>query len=63
MVLFVEILKWYSVIFVCIIEFILLYNVLAAATKKETIWQTILGIFLYLPLLFLTIWALGHGFY
>lgn len=63
MELFVEILKWYSIVFMSIVELIFIYNTFSASAKGEKYWQFVAGAFLYAPVLWLAVWALGHGWY
>ena len=63
MEVFVEILKWYSVILLSIMEFVFIYNIIRALVTKEDRAQYIISFFLYAPVFMLAIWALGHGWY
>jgi hypothetical protein len=61
----VEFLKWYSIILVSMVEIAFIYNLIKAVMEKEKkdIIVGVLAILFYLPLLFLCVWAMGHGYY
>lgn len=58
---FIEFIKYYSMVLVCLMEIVLIYNFLVLLVNKKSSWLSFISIIIYAPLLFLCVWVLIQG--